>query len=312
MALDKNIIAAARNQVLQSDDNIAKMIKDVRGESMGDHEVHEHVEKAIAEATRNRILEAVEDDDFDLNLDDDDLDLDLDLDFDSDNNDSGEGDGGTDFDFDSDDEGADSGTDSGADGELEGDDFKNSAIDPEAIKAEVEASTAAGSSVAASLIKSIGHFFEVGRVDYLDTIDALYKKSIDTGTHRDTYNLLTFVKFIGCSDLTAAFAFLDIPNTDLSEVFSHLSLSDDKYCTVDGIFYKSTFNNDSILTWPWRNLRPSIDVFRDCPYNNLQINKVAGRKILMLPGIDKTRESEISTFSSAAIEAIKKANKSNE
>ena len=307
MALDKNIIAAARNQVLQCDDNIAKMIKDVRGESMGDHEVHEHVEKAIAEATRNRILEAVGDDDFDLNLDDDDLDLDLDLDFDSDNNSSGEGDSDTDFDFD-DDEGADSGTD----GELEGDDFESSIIDPEAIKAEVEASTASGSSVAASLIKSIGHFFEVGRVDYLDTIDALYKKSIDTGTHRDTYNLLTFVKFIGCSDLTAAFAFLDIPNTDLSEVFSHLSLSDDKYCTVDGIFYKSTFNNDSILTWPWRSLRPSIDVFRDCPYNNLQINKIAGRKILMLPGIDKTRESEISTFSGAAIEAIKKANKSGE
>lgn len=308
MALDKNIIAAARNQVLQCDDNIAKMIKDVRGESMGDHEVHEHVEKAITEATRNRILEAVGDDDFDLNLDDDDLDLDLDLDFDSDNNSSGEGDDDTDFDFDGDDEG----TDSGADGELEGDDFESSIIDPEAIKAEVEASTASGSSVAASLIKSIGHFFEVGRVDYLDTIDALYKKSIDTGTHRDTYNLLTFVKFIGCSDLTAAFAFLDIPNTDLSEVFSHLSLSDGKYCTVDGIFYKSTFNNDSILTWPWRNLRPSIDVFRDCPYNNLQINKVAGRKILMLPGIDKTRESEISTFSGAAIEAIRKANKSDE
>lgn len=309
MALDKNIIAAARNQVLQSDDNIAKMIKDVRGESMGDHEVHEHVEKAIAEATRNRILEAAGDDDFDLNLDDDDLDLDLDLDFDSDNNSSGEGgDTDTDFDFDGDGEGADS----GADGELEGDDFEDSTIDPEAIKAEVEASTAAGSSVAASLIKSIGHFFEVGRVDYLDTIDALYKKSIDTGTHRDTYNLLTFVKFIGCSDLTAAFAFLDIPNTDLSEVFSHLSLSDDKYCTVDGIFYKSTFNNDSILKWPWRNLRPSIDAFRDCPYNNLQINKVAGRKVLMLPGIDKTRESEISTFSGAAIEAIKKANKLGE
>lgn len=308
MALDKNIIAAARNQVLQCDDNIAKMIKDVRGESMGDREVHEHVEKAIAEATRNRILEAAGDDDFDLNLDDDDLDLDLDLDFGSDDNSSGEGDGGTDFDFDSDDEGADN----RADGELEGDDFGSSIIDPEAIKAEVEASTASGSSVAASLIKSIGHFFEVGRVDYLDTIDALYKKSIDTGTHRDTYNLLTFVKFIGCSDLTAAFAFLDIPNTDLSEVFSHLSLSDDKYCTVDGIFYKSTFNNDSILKWPWRNLRPSIDVFRDCPYNNLQINKVAGRKVLMLPGIDKTRESEISTFSSAAIEAIRKANKYNE
>ena len=305
MALDKNIIAAARNQVLQCDDNIAKMIKDVRGESMGDHEVHEHVEKAIAEATRNRILEAVGDDDFDLNLDDDDLDLDLD--FDSDNNSASEGDNDTDFDFDD-----DEGTDSGADGELEGDDFESSIIDPEAIKAEVEASTASGSSVAASLIKSIGHFFEVGRVDYLDTIDALYKKSIDTGTHRDTYNLLTFVKFIGCSDLTAAFAFLDIPNTDLSEVFSHLSLSDDKYCIVDGIFYKSTFNNDSILTWPWRNLRPSIDAFRDCPYNNLQINKIAGRKILMLPGIDKTRESEISTFSGRAIEAIRKANKSDE
>ena len=305
MALDKNIIAAARNQVLQCDDNIAKMIKDVRGESMGDHEVHEHVEKAIAEATRNRILEAVGDDDFDLNLGDDDLDLDLD--FDSDNNSASEGDNDTDFDFDD-----DEGTDSGADGELEGDDFESSIIDPEAIKAEVEASTASGSSVAASLIKSIGHFFEVGRVDYLDTIDALYKKSIDTGTHRDTYNLLTFVKFIGCSDLTAAFAFLDIPNTDLSEVFSHLSLSDDKYCIVDGIFYKSTFNNDSILTWPWRNLRPSIDAFRDCPYNNLQINKIAGRKILMLPGIDKTRESEISTFSGRAIEAIRKANKSDE
>lgn len=301
MALDKNIIVAARNQVLQGDDNIAKIIKDVRGESMGDHEVHEHVEKAIAEATRNRILEAVSGDDSDWDLDDWDLD--------DDDFGSGEGDGDSDgdanYDFDGDDEEAGS----GADGELEGDDdFESSIIDPEAIKAEVEASTASGSSAAAGLIRSLGHFFEVGRVDYLDTIDALYKKSIDTGTHRDTYNLLTFVKFIGCTDLTAAFAFLDIPNTDLSEVFSHLAISEGRYCIVDGIFYKSTFNNDSILAWPWRNLYPVTDVFRGCPYSNLQVNKIAGRKVLKLPGIDKAREDEISTFSGRAIEAIRKAN----
>lgn len=303
MVLDKNIIVAARNQVLQGDDNIAKIIKDVRGESMGDHEVHEHVEKAIAEATRNRILEAVSDDDSDWDLDD----WDLDDDFGSG---TGDGDGNDDANYDFDGDGEEAG--SGADGELEGDDdFESSIIDPEAIKAEVAASTASGSSVAAGLIKTIGHFFEVGRVDYLDTIDALYKKSIDTGTHRDTYNLLTFVKFIGCTDLTAAFAFLDIPNTDLSEVFSHWT-TDGKYCTVDGIFYKSTFNNDSILAWPWRNLYPTTDVFRGCPYSNLQVNKIAGRKVLKLPGIDKAREDEISTFSGRAIEAIRKANKPEE
>jgi hypothetical protein len=302
MVLDKNIIVAARNQVLQGDDNIAKIIKDVRGESMGDHEVHEHVEKAIAEATRNRILEAVSDDDPDWDLDGWDLDDD---DFGSGD---GDGDGDANYDFDGDGEEAGSGAGSGADGELEGDDFEDSIIDPEAIKAEVGASTASGSSAAAGLIRSIGHFFEVGRVDYLDTIDALYKKSIDTGTHRDTYNLLTFVKFIGCTDLTAAFAFLDIPNTDLSEVFSHLAMSEGRYCVVDGIFYKSTFNNDSILAWPWRNLYPTTDAFRGCPYSNLQVNKIAGRKVLKLPGIDKAREDEISTFSSKAIEAIRKAN----
>lgn len=298
--VDKSIIISARAEVLQNDPNIAKVIHDVRGEAMGDKEVHEHVEKAIAEATRNRILEAVDDDDnFDLG---DDFDLGLDDDETDDN------DGNDDFDDDEFDGGDD---ESSADDDgLEADDFETSTLDPDAIRAEVEASKRGGStsSGARALIRSVGHFFELTRVDYLDTIDALYKKAIETGTHRDTYNLLTFIKFIGVKDLTAAFAFMDIPNTDLSEVFSHMSLSENTFITVDGMFYKSTFNNDSILEWPWPDLRPCIDIFKECPFDNLEINKVAGRKILQIAGVDSTRASEIDSFSSSTIDAIRKAN----
>ena len=74
------------------------------------------------------------------------------------------------------------------------------------------------------------------------------------------------------------------------------------------MFYKSTFNNDSILEWPWPDLRPSIDIFKECPFDNLEINKVAGRKILQIAGVDSTRASEIDSFSSSTIDAIRKAN----
>lgn len=299
--INKNIIVAARNKVLQADPTIAQTIYDIRGERMCDKEVHEHVEKVIQNATRNAILEANDDDD-DFDFDDADLDFD-----DFDLGDLGdEGDEGDKDPADLDDDFSDEDFHKEEAITCDDDDFEEATerIMRDTASAVADNST---SSAASRVISMVGHHFELSKVDYLDTIDALYKESVASGTHRDTYNLLTFIKFVDTSDLTAAFAFLDIPNTDLSEVFTLRPTS--TYITVDGMFYKSTFNNDSILSWPWHDLKPSIDIFRDCPFDNLMINKVAGRKILQLPGIDSARESEIKSFSSKAMSTINAANR---
>lgn len=313
--IDTNTIIAARNRVLQSDEKIAKTIYDIRGEAMGDKEVHEHVEKAINDATRQFILENIDDDDdFDINLsdisfDDDDFKDDPDKEYDDDADKDPDEDSDEDPDEDSDGDRDEEEYDSEDEYNHEDDDAITSVDDDfasQASRISDEIRSMPPNKKARALISGVGHHFELSRADYLDTIDALYKSSIESGTHRDTYNLLTFIKFVNVKDLTAAFAFLDIPKTDLSEVFSLRSTSG--YITVDGMFYKSTFNNDSILSWPWADLRPSVDVFKDCPFDNMLINKIAGRKILNLPGIDSERDSEIKSFMSSAAQAIKDAN----
>lgn len=328
----KQIINAARHRVLLSDPEIAKVIKDVRGENMGDKEVYEHVNKMLEAKTRMSILEASGSDtdeldfgDFDDDFSDFDLDepsnsnkdkdtADADDSFDTRDNDDDDDD---EYQDDEDREGnnKDDGMGFGADKEeIEAFSSQDSfAEDAEAISRAVRGlkDKDTGKVTKASvLINTVGRTFGLTRVDYLDTIDALYKEAINTGTHRETFNLLTFIKFIGIKDITAAFAFMDIPNTDLSEVFSDMTLNEKTYIVVDGCFYKSTFNNDSILNWPWRNLRPSIDVFKGCPFNNLDINRVAGRKILQIAGIDSAREAEIRDVSAKANSAITAANTS--
>lgn len=325
----KQIINAARHRVLLSDPEIAKVIKDVRGEKMGDKDVYEHVNKILDAKTRMAILEAGGSDTDDLDFGDFDDDFgDFDLDEPSSSN-KGKDDAGDDS-FDTRDDNDDDEYPDDEDGEENG---NNDDMGFGAGKEEIDAFSAQGSfaedaeaisravrglkdkdtgkaTKASVLINTVGRTFGLTRVDYLDTIDALYKEAIDTGTHRETFNLLTFIKFIGIKDITAAFAFMDIPNTDLSEVFSDMALNEKTYIVVDGCFYKSTFNNDSILNWPWRNLRPSIDVFKGCPFNNLDINRVAGRKILQIAGIDSAREAEIRDVSAKANSAITAANTS--
>lgn len=321
----KQIINAARHRVLLSDPEIAKVIKDVRGENMGDKEVYEHVNKMLEAKTRMAILEAGGSDTDELDFGDFDDDFgDFDLNEPSSSNNDKDNTDDDRFDTRDDDEYQDD-----EDGEENKDDDMGFHSDKEEIEAfssqdsfaeDAEAIIRAvrglkdkdtGKATKASvLINTVGRTFGLTRVDYLDTIDALYKEAINTGTHRETFNLLTFIKFIGIKDVTAAFAFMDIPNTDLSEVFSDMALNEKTYIVVDGCFYKSTFNNDSILNWPWRNLRPSIDVFEGCPFNNLDINRVAGRKILNIAGIDSEREAEIRDVSAKANSAITAANTS--
>lgn len=325
----KQIINAARHRVLLSDPEIAKAIKDVRGENMGDKEVYEHVNKMLEAKTRMSILEAGGSDTDELDFGDFDDDFgDFDLDEPSSSN--KDKDDNPDDSFDTRDDDDDDEYQDDEDGEennnkddmgfgagkeeIEAFSSQDSfAEDAEAISRAVRGlkDKDTGKVTKASvLINTVGRTFGLTRVDYLDTIDALYKEAINTGTHRETFNLLTFIKFIGIKDVTAAFAFMDIPNTDLSEVFSDMTLNEKTYIVVDGCFYKSTFNNDSILNWPWRNLRPSIDVFKGCPFNNLDINRVAGRKILQIAGIDSAREAEIRDVSAKASSAITAANTS--
>lgn len=308
-------IQAVRNKVLLSDENVANTIHDIRGEKAGDKEIYEHVEKAIRQGMIAAIRES-----GDFDEDDDDEDFDFNFDGESSTSTDGETETetGTDIDKENDDDDDESLTDFG--GEDDGNDLAGSytaqevektAEDIEKIKSDII--TKGGLYEAGAvrrMIETTHVTFECRKSDYQDIIDRLYQEAIDKGNHRDTYNVLSFIKFMSAAttpDFTAAFAFLDIPNTDLSEVFSEMA-GGNQIIRCDGFFFNSTFNNDSVLAWPWTKIKYSNEMFTGCPYSNLEINDIAHRRILKVNGVSKTTSGHI-TAASAKIDAILKSMK---
>lgn len=93
----------------------------------------------------------------------------------------------------------------------------------------------------------------------IDYLDGLCKAATDYKKDPPEKNIdirhyrllpLSFLDVSECTDLSAAFAFLNYPNLDLSR------LDVSKCEKMRGMFYKANFNNDSILKWNIKNLKP--------------------------------------------------------
>lgn len=74
-------------------------------------------------------------------------------------------------------------------------------------------------------------------------VDRWYKKAEKKGTNTDKHTELEFLLTSDVTDMSALFAFANVPNIDLS------SWDTSNVENMEGMFYRSTFNNDSIEHW---------------------------------------------------------------
>lgn len=76
-----------------------------------------------------------------------------------------------------------------------------------------------------------------------NVINTLYEKICKDGKNMDKVTYLSLVDVSDVVDMTALLAFTNIPNADLS------GWDTSSVKKMEGMFYKSTFNNDSICDW---------------------------------------------------------------
>lgn len=74
-------------------------------------------------------------------------------------------------------------------------------------------------------------------------VNILYDKITKEGRNMDKRTYFEFLDTSDVNDMTALFAFTNLPNADLS------SWNTSNVRHMEGMFYKSTFNNDSICDW---------------------------------------------------------------
>lgn len=128
---------------------------------------------------------------------------------------------------------------------------------------------------------------------------------------KDNKNIAIGCKFLhfallDTSEVTifdAAFAYLNIPDADLSTIV----LTKAKSCA--GMFFKSTFNNKSIRYWDFGQCKDFAYIFRDCPYSygisNMKFNPDVPKN--KLPKLYDTSDDEIiEKEASAAFDELNK------
>ena len=74
-------------------------------------------------------------------------------------------------------------------------------------------------------------------------VESWYKKAVSKGMNKDEVTSLYFLDTSNVKNMTALFAFTNVPDIDISS----WNTSNVKF--MEGMFYKSTFNNKSILNW---------------------------------------------------------------
>lgn len=74
-------------------------------------------------------------------------------------------------------------------------------------------------------------------------VESWYKKAVSKGINKDEVTSLYFLDTSNVKNMTALFAFANVPDIDISS----WDTSNVKF--MEGMFYKSTFNNKSILNW---------------------------------------------------------------
>lgn len=81
------------------------------------------------------------------------------------------------------------------------------------------------------------------RRNVFSVVNTLYEKICKEGKNMDKVTYLKFLDTSDVNDMTALLAFTNLPNADLS------SWNTGGVIHMEGMFYKSTFNNDSICNW---------------------------------------------------------------
>ena len=84
------------------------------------------------------------------------------------------------------------------------------------------------------------------------------KERVTDMTHKGIFRRMDVSKVV---DMSALFAFTDLPNIDLSD------WNPERVKTMEGMFYKSTFNNDSICEWNVSSCTYFANMFLFCPFN---------------------------------------------
>lgn len=104
---------------------------------------------------------------------------------------------------------------------------------------------------------------KIDRENVFVAVNAIYDSMVKRNRNHKA-NTATWKKLdvSNVTDMTALLAFTDIPNADLS----HWDVS--KVKTMEGMFYKSTFNNDSIVGWKPKRCTNFLRMFTFSEFNH--------------------------------------------
>ena len=91
-----------------------------------------------------------------------------------------------------------------------------------------------------------------------DFYDMVEEEHTNEMTHR---SILRKLDVSDITNMTALFAFTNLPNIDLS------SWNTGNVKSMEGMFYKSTFNNDTICEWDVSSCKDFKNMFLFCPFN---------------------------------------------
>lgn len=91
-----------------------------------------------------------------------------------------------------------------------------------------------------------------------DFYDMVEEEHTNEMTHR---SILRKLDVSGITNMAALFAFTNLPNIDLS------AWNTGKVKCMEGMFYKSTFNNDTICEWDVSSCSDFKNMFLFCPFN---------------------------------------------
>ena len=96
----------------------------------------------------------------------------------------------------------------------------------------------------------------------INVIDRMYQIVIEENLRLKKLLPMSYIKIGDVRDLTAVYSFIDTPNVDLS-MWNVSGVSN-----FEGLFYKSTFNNNSIAGWDVKNGQKFDNMFLCCPFDN--------------------------------------------
>lgn len=91
-----------------------------------------------------------------------------------------------------------------------------------------------------------------------DLYDMIEEEHTNEMTHR---SILRKLDVSDITNMSALFAFTNLPNIDLS------AWNTGRVRTMEGMFYKSTFNNDTICEWDVSSCKDFKNMFLFCPFN---------------------------------------------